>query len=471
KYTQKRLVRTTEDVRGNPAQKAKRLVAMGFLIFCGAIPIIVTSTDHRVTHALSTIITLMPLIVVSVIVFLIGLIIHVKYKTEGLHLQVLDTNEHELVLGSALSRHDRGGMTRLSWPKLEEVELLTRGSERILRLTTGSAIYEVLESNAFAWLTCEELFLSIRTNAPQATFLVSRLDVHMTDNNSRFTKIWLDGLASDQTREIQSILQDGTKLQDQRYEILAKLGGGGQGTAYLARQSIDSDSSQDTKVVLKEYILPSHSAAFLEQDRADSLFKEGSLLSRIDNDHIVKYLDCFVEDHRGYIVLEYIEGVSLRDHIASSGPASPQEVISWSLQSLDILDYLHNLSPPVIHRDLAPDNLILTPQGKIKLVDFTLAGQLESERTAAIAGKQAYMAYEQFLGRPSTQSDIYSLGATMFYLLTGLDPEPLAASHPAEILSGLDSRLDELIARSTNTNLIQRYQNARTMKEVLLQIN
>src|SRR5581483_5192636 len=100
-------------------------------------------------------------------------------------------------------------------------------------------------------------------------------------------------------------------------------------------------------------------------------------------------------------------------------------------QMCEILAYLHGLEPPVVHRDFTPDNLMITDDGTLKLLDFNVAMSADNAATSSTAvGKHAYMAPEQFRGLPEPKSDIYSLGATLHFLLTGRDPEPISVSHP-----------------------------------------
>jgi serine/threonine-protein kinase len=111
----------------------------------------------------------------------------------------------------------------------------------------------------------------------------------------------------------------------------------------------------------------------------------------------------------------------------------------------------------VVHRDVTPENIMLQLSNQVKLVDFNVAQQLESVATATIVGKHAYLPPEQFRGKPTKQSDIYALGCTMFFLLTGQDPEPISTSHPRELNAEVSEKLDTIIARATNPDMENRY--------------
>jgi serine/threonine protein kinase len=118
---------------------------------------------------------------------------------------------------------------------------------------------------------------------------------------------------------------------------------------------------------------------------------------------------------------------------------------------------LVSLSPPVVHRDFTPDNLILRKDGTLKVIDFNVAQQIESTATGSIVGKHAYLPPEQFRGNPVPQSDIYALGATLYYLLTGADPEPISESHPKEICNAISDQLDAIVAKATKTSTAERF--------------
>src|SRR5262249_34843353 len=126
---------------------------------------------------------------------------------------------------------------------------------------------------------------------------------------------------------------------------------------------------------------------------------------------------------------------------------------------------LHGLSPPVVHRDFTPDNLILNVDGTLKLIDFNVARQsVESTTSGTVVGKHAYLPPEQFRGMPETQSDIYAMGATLHFLLTGADPEPISVSHPRQICSDVSEELNAVVEKSTALDLQKRYQSVAELK-------
>ncbi len=232
-----------------------------------------------------------------------------------------------------------------------------------------------------------------------------------------------------------------------------------------ARQ--EESATSERQVVLKEFILPVYVDKNARRQALERFEHEASMLQRLDHPQVVKLMDFFIEDHRGYLVLEHIDGVSLHSLVATGGPLSDVRVRKLALQMCSILEYLHSLSPPVVHRDFTPDNLILSNSGTLKLIDFNVAQQRESTTTGTVVGKHAYLPPEQFRGKPTPQSDIYAFGATLFYLLTGQDPEPLTPSHPLLLQENTDPALDKLIGCCTDLDAARRPANTADIRLLL----
>jgi serine/threonine-protein kinase len=124
--------------------------------------------------------------------------------------------------------------------------------------------------------------------------------------------------------------------------------------------------------------------------------REAKILSRLDHPNVVSVLDHFVENCRDYLLLEYVPGLTLRQHVQMHGPFSESEVAEIARQLSDILSYLHQFDPPIIHRDVTPDNLIISePDRRITLVDFGAANEFVNRMTGTLIGKQCYIAPEQ----------------------------------------------------------------------------
>jgi hypothetical protein len=285
---------------------------------------------------------------------------------------------------------------------------------------------------------------------------------------SSYTALWLDSLSTSPKRSSEELLTPNCMVGNGRYVIESQLAAGGQGTIYKAVRK--TDSQPDELVVLKEFVLPSHAGIEVSSRTLENIQREETLLKTLEHDQIVKILDFFVEDHRAYLVLEYIEGPSLKKLVESEGRLSEDKAINFGVQICEILNYLHAQQPPVVHRDLTPDNLIVTTDGALKLIDFNVAQQLESTSTRTIVGKHCYIPPEQFRGKASAQSDLYAAGATMFFLLTGTEPEPITVSHPITAQEDVSAKLDEIVAKATQPELAKRYQTSAELMRDLLEL-
>ncbi|NTV63733.1 MAG: protein kinase [Oscillochloris sp.] len=282
------------------------------------------------------------------------------------------------------------------------------------------------------------------------------------------------------------MLAPGTLLQ-QRYRIVEQIGKGGMGAVYLAR---DLRLSHD--VAIKE--------TFFQDEAYRRAFEhEAKLLARLRHQALPKVSDHFAEGNGQFLVMEYIYGEDLGSQLARLGKrfASPHAlpmVLRWADQLLDVLHYLHNRPLPIIHRDLKPKNLKLTPSFDIILLDFGLARggvtiSVDSSQTTTpetssrkIYGfTPPYAPIEQMRdGEPDPRSDLYSLGATLYHMLTDTLP-PDAMSRMARMINGnpdslrpvreLASHVPEpvaaLIHRAMNVTLEGRPRSAREMREEL----
>ena len=277
-----------------------------------------------------------------------------------------------------------------------------------------------------------------------------------------YTELWMNSLTASSSRLRKTDLPPQTTLKRRTYTILEQLGAGGQGVAYAAM-----DNERAKKVVLKEFILPTNTASKAYERALEHVLVEASLLKQLNHPQIVQYVDNFIEDQRAYLVTEHIEGLNLRRFVQKNGPFDEPLTLSLAIQMCDILSYLHQLPMPVIHRDFTPDNLMYTSNGKVKLLDFNVAQQLDLVNSRTVVGKHAYLPPEQFRGKATIQSDIYALGATMFFLLTGEDPEPISTSHPLLKTKSVSAQLDAIVAKATETSQDNRYMETSLLKAEL----
>lgn len=281
-----------------------------------------------------------------------------------------------------------------------------------------------------------------------------------------YTELWLQSLTSPPKRERLKPLSAGIMIKSGQFTILRQIGTGGQAVAYLA-----STATGDSTVVVKEFVLPVYVDKAARRNSVEKFEDDARMLQNLDHPQVVGLLDYFIEDHRAYLILEHITGRSLRKIVDEQGPMGNEQALSLAKQMCTILEYLHSLEPPLVHRDFAPDNLILNDDGILKLIDFNVAHQRQSHTVATVVGKHAYLPPEQFRGKPVPQSDIYAMGATIHFLLTGEDPEPVSESHPILQNSIVASELDEIVATCTRLDLKTRYQEARTVASDLAKVS
>lgn len=306
----------------------------------------------------------------------------------------------------------------------------------------------------------KRLLAAIKQHLSMTQLDLSLQDVLNPVKLGSHTQMWLDVLSASSKRLVANHLGVGQLVCNGRYRVLEQLGIGGQAIAYQAEQlSEDKPGRVCNIVVLKEFVLPAEASLRVSKRAFEAIERESELLSKVSHPRIVALLDLFVDDQRAYMVLERVPGRNLRQVVIEGGTIGEHDLLDFALQMCDVLKHLHTLSPPVVHRDFTPDNLILNPESGIKLIDFNVAQQYESSATRTVVGKHSYLPPEQFRGKACPQSDIYAMGATLYYLLTGQDPEPITVAHPAEILPVISHRLDAIVAKCTAQELCNRYEN------------
>jgi serine/threonine protein kinase len=270
-----------------------------------------------------------------------------------------------------------------------------------------------------------------------------------SSNQKSHTALWEEELSSHFAATNFVPLPTGKTMQFQGIKVISQLASGGMSAIYLAERA-------GKLVVLKESVLPLLTDEKMKAKARELFRREAVLQMRLDHPRIAKLHDHFVENERDYLVLEYVPGKTLREHGLASGPQNEDTVLDIARQICEILVYLHGQDPPVIHRDLTPDNLVITPDGRVFLIDFGAANQFVGTATGTIIGKQVYIAPEQFRGKATCSSDIYSLGVTLYFLLTGKEPGALSVSHPRHERPELSGAVDELVASCTQLESVDR---------------
>ena len=266
------------------------------------------------------------------------------------------------------------------------------------------------------------------------------------------------------------MLQPGEVLQD-RYEILDLIGKGGMSTVYLAR-----DKSTNTTLAIKDV---ERTGKGKNQMVEQSLSAEGRMLMQLTNPHLPRIHEIIENDANFMLVMDYIEGESLDKLVAREGAQSVERVLDWGIQICDVFHYLHSQPTPVIYRDMKPANVMLQPDGQLKMIDFGTArtekvGVAMQADTVCI-GTAGFAAPEQFggIGQSTARTDIFCLGATLYNFITGHSPcewpagiLPLSRWDPALA----DSPIEEIITKCTRNDPDERYQTAMELREDLLRV-
>jgi eukaryotic-like serine/threonine-protein kinase len=216
----------------------------------------------------------------------------------------------------------------------------------------------------------------------------------------------------------------------ERYEIVDLVGQGGMGAVYKAEDLRLHGRICAVKEILPELI----GVPGMEEQAHDQFYREASTLARLDHPNLPKVSDFFADAGHEYLVMDFVPGKDLRQLIEEARRRDTfldeATVLSWAAQLCDALTYLHTQDPPILHRDIKPSNIKLTPRGTLKLVDFGLVKLLQPDESRTVTvvqgrGTVAYTPLEQYggdTGHTDVRSDVFSLGATFYHLLTGQPP-------------------------------------------------
>lgn len=267
-------------------------------------------------------------------------------------------------------------------------------------------------------------------------------------------------------------LAAGTTLAG-HYRVIRPLGEGGMGGVYLVE---DTDTSE--RWALKEALDDPNATV---EDRAwarEHFDQEVALMRRLQKvaaqAGVPAYKRDFTEQGRHYLLMEYIPGDSLEARIdATKAPLPERDVVRWMVDVCRAMETLHRQRPPVILRDLKPGNIMLTPTGPARVIDFGIArtykpGQATNTENL---GTLAYASPEHHgQGQTDARSDLYSLGATMYHALTGREPQPLEEPAPGALIHwnrALTPQTEAIVVRAMRLDPAQRYQSAGEMRAAL----
>lgn len=252
---------------------------------------------------------------------------------------------------------------------------------------------------------------------------------------------------------------------DGKYEVLKKIGKGGMSVVYLSM-----DQRLNKQWAIKEIRKTSNENK--NDIVVNSLLAEANLMKKLDHPALPRIVDIIESEETIYVVMDYIEGESLDRILNDNGPQSQEVVIEWAKQLCDALGYLHRQNPPIIYRDMKPANVMLKPEGNLKVIDFGIAREYKEANLAdtTVLGTRGYAPPEQHGSRQTdARSDIYALGMTMHHLLTGQDPRPADYIYKSirqwnpNLSTGLERVIDKCCALDPD----DRYQNCNELMYAL----
>jgi len=277
-------------------------------------------------------------------------------------------------------------------------------------------------------------------------------------------------------------IEPGVILRE-RYKINRIIGQGGMGSIYLAEDL----RLEGRKCAIKEVIHENSLSDDTLHQAQDQFLREAQILARLDHPNLPKVSDFFSEENREFLVMDFVPGKDLRTIMLEARSKktflAEREVLNWSAQLADALNYMHRQDPPILHRDIKPSNLKLTPSGLIKLVDFGLVKLLASEEmTITILqgrGTALYTPLEQYggdTGHTDVRSDIYAFGATLYHLLTNTSPvearerflHPESLVPPRQINAGISVRTERTILWALNLHPDERPQSIEQFRQGLV---
>ena len=283
-----------------------------------------------------------------------------------------------------------------------------------------------------------------------------------------------------ETRQVVRMLKPGDQLSG-RYMVERVLGQGGMGAVYLASMTALGGKRVAVKEMEHRGARPEELVSALEQFKTEATF-----LAHLEHPNLVQVTDFFVEAEKHYLVMAYVSGETLQQKASQLGrPFSWDELRQWAKSLCEVLSYLHTQDPPILFRDLKPSNIMVDDSGRLKLIDFGIArsGQAGMKTSTFLqgTGTSGFSPLEQYGGTGTTdqRSDIYSLGATLYSLLTSKVPPDAVAritqgiplAPPSEIQPSLPPALDSILLKAMAKNPADRYQSIAMMSRELTRLS
>ncbi len=291
----------------------------------------------------------------------------------------------------------------------------------------------------------------------------------------------------------------GTVL-DGKFKIVQVLGEGGMGTVYKVEQA-GSAGTAPYYYAVKELLIEQNVSAEERKTAIERFGKEIALLRDLKHPRIPSLMLPFEDRGNYYFAMEFVPGKSLEKMLETAqGPLPEEQVIKWGMQICEALSYIHSRVPPIILRDLKPGNIMITPDGEARLIDFGIARRFDPNKRTNTEnlGTISYASPEHLgsitmpgqkrsaqnpgqLVQTDARSDIYSLGATLYHLLTNYEPDPIQTPAPGSILAKnprlrtiqvgnkIICPIEQVIIKAMQQNSAQRFQSAEAMRVALQQ--
>ncbi|MBU3146640.1 serine/threonine-protein kinase [Clostridium sp. CF012] len=249
-------------------------------------------------------------------------------------------------------------------------------------------------------------------------------------------------------------------ILDGKYEVIKTLGKGGMGTVYLCK-----NKRLGNLWAIKEVV---------QDIKNTGILTEANILKNLNHVGIRRIVDIFYENNNLYMVQDYVEGQTLKEYVKVNGKMNTEDICRVTSDLCDILGYLHNQKPAIIYRDMKPSNIMITPNGKIVLIDFGISKVYKSDtdQDTVSAGSNGFAAPEQYgVGKCCAGTDIYGIGMLIYFMVKGKIPttgiEPLLDENYE---ANIDYNLRRIIQRCVKIDIVDRYISAEILKKEILDV-